>query len=945
VTTVRLPVRVRLELAEDRTGDPRVAGLVGEAVSAAAQRAMDRARGMRAVGRATDDTRSRFSIGFTGDPLPQQVASGLEAAIRAALWEAAARLRAQPGTLETGPGRTVPGSGEERDEERVVPDPRNSDDDAYLIPSYDERGQPVAVPLRREGPALSLQPRLAPRLQYFETVPELADAVLRRFGGSPPTTLAVLSAATPHSGDDSHATTAITLIEFRGPLWHAIGPWHVFIRLPPAGAEPGQEVGAVIYDADKWQFKKEAANRQERIKILADIELERLKQTPRHDRTSEADLLKQATQTAKDTADKREGPGRIFQLLAGKGLVWAGEVFDNRLPPVSMQAVVFTELAPVAERPAYGSDCPPLGSESLDGWRAGFGLLNPNLEIREAAFLSEPPINSFPADVASDLYGRVQAIADGLHFTPGRFVGGFLISAMTEIDRRCRRMADSGRPIGDQLAEIAGVFGAIRSLADLYPNLLLGLDRAQKLHCPLAGQAGKWRERFIEVYFDARDAAVGSMFVSACQDRLLQVLIRSRREIDRRLSNLDGYARLTRVLLLSLLADTPRLTGLRERLKAAAITRLAPALGDWELVGADLLASMEESAQPSPPEPGTVQFRNGAYRVLDDTGRWWSADELDLLLSTGREQALRIDPFLEKLSELPDLVAKLQDAQRQDDEASDVNGTRTYQALTEELRNQFASVLDDNDEYLRKAKQDRDVAFGLATFKGREGEAEIAARMSGIYRVADEFLRPAFTDQDAYAAGVGRLADEEIARESAKRFFEFVGLAVLAVFFPEVVFVIGVVQSVDALDEALAHRRLQHGLIGGDEIITKAQVEAELWSAAIGAALTVLPEIPAAARGARALIRGEAGEAAAVALRKSLARITAQLAEASLAHFTAAFVKELTSMYVMNLALSWAIGGIAEAVEKQVALTGDASLGDLPGIVASALAASQGGTP
>ena len=105
-------------------------------------------------------------------------------------------------------------------------------------------------------------------------------------------------------------------------------------------------------------------------------------------------------------------------------------------------------------------------------------------------------------------------------------------------------------------------------------------------------------------------------------------------------------------------------------------------------------------------------------------------------------------------------------------------------------------MLADNKEYSRKAKQDRDVAFGLATFKEREGEAEIAARMSGIYMVADEFLRPAFTDQDAYAAGVGRLADQEIARESAKRFFEFVGLAVLAVFFPEVAFVIGVVQSV-----------------------------------------------------------------------------------------------------------------------------------------------------
>jgi hypothetical protein len=148
LTTVRVPVRVRLELAEDRVGDPRLATLVGEAVSSAAGRAMDRARGVQAVTQAAaGDTPSRFSIGFTGDALPQQVASALDATIRAALWEAAAGLRTPRGPrLEPVPAAAR--SGEERDEERVVPDPRHRDDDAYLVPSYDDRGAPVAVPLR-----------------------------------------------------------------------------------------------------------------------------------------------------------------------------------------------------------------------------------------------------------------------------------------------------------------------------------------------------------------------------------------------------------------------------------------------------------------------------------------------------------------------------------------------------------------------------------------------------------------------------------------------------------------------------------------------------------------------------------------------------------------------------------------------------------------------------
>jgi hypothetical protein len=515
-------------------------------------------------------------------------------------------------------------------------------------------------------------------------------------------------------------------------------------------------------------------------------------------------------------------------------------------------------------------------------------------------------------------------------------------------------MARTGRAIGDQLVEIARAFGDISGLTEFYLAMLVARDQAHALHCPLAGQAETWRLHFLDVFLDARDDAVGSMFVSACQDRLLQVLIHSRKELDRRLSNLDAYVRLTRVLLLSLLADTPRLTELRQRLKTAQLTRVStasllglPALGSWHLASDDLLTDLEEHVAPIPTVLGTVRFRNGAYRVLDDTGRWWSAAELDLVLSKAREQALRVDPFLEKLSELPELVEKLRNAERQDEEAADVTGTRTYQALKAELQSQFYSVLRDNDEYTKKAAMDRSVAFGLATFKEREGEATIAARMSGIYQVADEFLRPAFTDQEAYIQGVGRLADEEIGRESAKRFFELIGMTLLAVFFPEVALVVGALQVAGSWEDYLEHRDLQHAMIGGDEILSKAQVEAEFWSATIGTALLILPEIPGAARGAGALIRGEVAEAGAVirgeaaeaaGLRRSMTRITAQLAEASLAHFATEFVKELTKMYLINLALSRAMGAIAQAVEEQARRTGEVSLLDLPDVVARAIA-------
>ena len=315
------------------------------------------------------------------------------------------------------------------------------------------------------------------------------------------------------------------------------------------------------------------------------------------------------------------------------------------------------------------------------------------------------------------------------------------------------------------------------------------------------------------------------------------------------------------------------------------------------------------------------------------------------MIGSQRQQVVGIDPLLDKVSGIDELVRRLRAAQRIDAVASTTMGAAITSSVDDIFRDLIGDLIDENARRLKQAAADRTLAFGLATFSRDDdvtSASEVGARLSGIHKLADERLRPAFTDQDAYVAGVARLAAEEIGKSEIIEFLTFVGLAALSVLCPPLAFAVGAVQAIEGLETAFEHRDLQRAMLGGDEILSKAQVEAELWGAAIGAALSFLPELPALARGAgsatRALAKGEALELAGAATRQAMRRISARLAEMSVEHFTKAFAKELVTGYLINLALSKAMSRIADAVARQVTVTGGASATDLADVLGQALA-------
>jgi hypothetical protein len=130
-------------------------------------------------------------------------------------------------------------------------------------------------------------------------------------------------------------------------------------------------------------------------------------------------------------------------------------------------------------------------------------------------------------------------------------------------------------------------------------------------------------------------------------------------------------------------------------------------------------------------------------------------------------------------------------------------------------------------------------------------------------------------------------------------------------------------------------------MLGGDQIITKAQAEAELWGAAIGAALVFLPELPGAIRGVGtelgSVVRSEGKEVAMVAGQQVARQAATHLAELAAQDLLRVFVAECLKGYVLSLAIDGAIGRFTEAIAREVAVTGHVSVDDVPRLVGEAI--------
>ncbi|MFC0430572.1 hypothetical protein [Kutzneria buriramensis] len=866
MTTVQVPVRIRLELDGDQP-HPALVELVGAATQKATTRALRRAGDVSAVaGSSWPAEGPDVSVRFTGDQAPQWLADQLTAGVHSAVGTAAAQALAGP----------------------------------QAPPAYTVTPITTAISLRT-----------------FTTDDELELAALAWYGGAPP---AKFLAIARNGGGEAWQW----LVE-QGPggeSWgvQSLGSLREF-HLPP-GAGPAEAVAGFGHRADGLRFVDTAATAAAQRRVLTGLILGYLRGGSSH--APDKRLAAKAAELAARYPWTR--PVLVYEFTyRGAAVTWLRSPHD--LTRGTVPVAMLTEEIPVEQLRTRGyGDCPPLTQSLVDP-----------IPDAGSPFLHELALEDWDADEYSVFSDLIEQIAFEADVAPGRFAASFVLATLAQIGDQLEGLGelDATWARQSQLKHAATALGLINALMFAVSKAMLDRDRAKRLSCPLAGNAGQWATHLQNLYFPLRQRVIGSMFVAACQDVLLAKMESSAAEIQRRITEQAQYMEVTRATLLILLSDLGELTDLRDRINARASANRPAAYvvglaQGWDRAASDLVARLDPTIEFDAGDG--VVFRAGAYRIQDRHGVWWSRADLDAAIEAMRAEAFEIDPLLARLTDIPDVVRRLRAAQQLDSVGLTGLATATNAAIDREFLGLLDEIRAENAKRTPQVRRDREIAFGLATFHDTAGKGA-AAELSGIYAKADELLRPMFADTQIYLDGLNALARHEIGKANLLEFVNLAGLPLLGVFFPVTAFLIGAAQAVSNLRTAYQHRGIQESLLGGDDIISRAQVEAELWGAWIGAVLAFLPELPKGGRAIGSLFRGELR----AGLRAGIQELVTRLGEATVQRLVLAYVRDATKGWLVNLALSAAIGRFTAAVAAQVEKGGDVSVLALPQLIDDAL--------
>lgn len=921
MTVLRFPVTVRLDVLADEDLDvqlERVASALDVALERAARHPRAQAT-LATAGGPGSDCRTHAVVRIGGDPMPTAFTARLRhdlhgvAIARSAQLVARARHEARrPSPLPESQSEptTMP-----FDPRRLVADRGRPGTLSYLVPSYGDHGAPVAATMHGT-PAVPAPPPDPPthvELREVEGFEHLQALLLERFGGQPPPELLAVYArrGSPHA--------ALVSIDSSGRLQPYVEfPLEVLAGRTGVGATRWR--GWNLTDADQLSFLAQARDAEEQRAIREGLVVDFLHEMV--PAATNTELVTQARSMLAEAGGTLVGNATFYWLSSHGTRLKVLEITGG--PSHDLPVAVFSlRVAGEHSGDADGSgQSGPVDEVPLPLDQLGL-FFTPDPAV---PFLGEPAVEDWPLSVASRLRRLIGEAGSRIGIEPGRFAGMFVLAALVELSRAAAGLGEiEGSGVEGESPRMTIIHNlieglrAVEELQQFYTRVVAGADHGRNLPPPLRHNSASWLLHFLEELSPRRDAAVADLFVASCQDQLLDVLESSRRELLRRQSHLAAYLRVTRVLILLMLVDDVELSELREILVSQDNRQVVGLLGAgdpeaaWWASAQATVAALQPvaTAADGPAVRGRVRRGDSGPEVQDSTGRWWRRSDLESVISTGRQQAFAVDPMLEKLADLDDTVERLRLA--------------GPDGLDAEFARLIADLLSENADKTGDVRGDRDIAFGLASFQESDitDEHSIGAQLSGIHERAHEVLRPLFTGvlEDVYTQGMRSLVSSELGKESLFSFLNIVGLTALAILCPPAAFAVSAVEAISALDTAYENRGIQRAMLGGEDIISKAQAEAQLWGAWIGAALTFAPEVPGllrgAARGAGAVVRGEVREAATVAGQQLVRRATEHIAELAAENLARSFATECLKAELFNLAIGAAIGRFEQAVAHE----------------------------
>ena len=448
-----------------------------------------------------------------------------------------------------------------------------------------------------------------------------------------------------------------------------------------------------------------------------------------------------------------------------------------------------------------------------------------------------------------------------------------------------------------------------------------------------------WQRRFHIELTDVMKESVAAIFVVTCRVLLLHLLRSSKAGIAARLDPrfFESHAMLFELMVNSQLAQVDYLMSLRDKLRQRELQdRLAlaspPATAWRDSVSAltKALAPIKPNATLQAGPPDEVVKVGSEYFVRDKRNRLWTLPDLETAIAYGRGTAESIDPIIKQITDLPEVVERVK---------QNPDGART------ELRRILEEMQANNKEMIDKVSDSPKYAFRASKIQEHLPAATIRGTtyaLQGIHKQAHEQIGEFFGGSPYYAAGIDSLFSATLGEASLTNFFVYTGVIFLSIVCPPLGFAIGVELALHDYSKALERERLFGSMIDPELVLSRAEVEADLFAAKLGLALSFIPDAGAIlGRGAKVIAKQglaagtrSIARSAGKALRGDLVetigkRLSSELAEKLKYGFAVAFAREVVTDQVLDAVISKALEPLMAQVEREAMITG--SVGGMEG--------------
>ncbi len=585
-------------------------------------------------------------------------------------------------------------------------------------------------------------------------------------------------------------------------------------------------------------------------------------------------------------------------------------------------------------------------------------------------FLGEPSVTALGSE-GEALRLAMGRIAARLDIVPCEYVGHFLIAAAAHVGGFARNVgmsevtepgAISSEPTPPPpgmsmsvafhpaasaqvqlLRHLASVVPLIGALSSALRETIA--HRGDLIQGERHGEPQSWILAFIEELHPTLDESVAELFKMTCRVLFLQMLLASRAAIDERLlgQGFDRFADMFEQVVIPQLADVEELERMRtmlqsrpdwddganQRMVAAMFAGVprpdagtgaagSPPPATWDAARDSLIDSLSPDGHlaggTQAPNAYEMTRTAGVWRIRDRSGRLWTLEAIERSIVLRRGAIENAEPLVKQLTDLPEVMERFRNPQ---------GGVRV------ELESVLKEMSANNEEITQHAVEDPDYGFKASRIpESNIGAATVPGSqypLLGIHRHAHMQIGEFFAGSPFYARGIDFLFSSTLGLQSLIHFGEFVGLVLLSMICPEAGMILGAGLAMQQRDEAAERERVYGALIDPEEVLSYAEVEAGLFAADVGVALSLIPfagKFLGEARAAFSLAGEEALETASLAgatVAEEAAGAALRTAEED---FVAQFVLECAKAYAIQELVGGALEPIIAALEREYGVTG-----------------------